>query len=91
MVTKNSKTFPNQFVGVRWLENRTVVEHLLSLLDDLKLFVDAVETKQVEDNKSRSYYMVSSHLKNIKLMREKLVFHVDCYGVGAVPDRVSEQ
>ena len=30
--------------------------------------------------------MVSSHLKNIKLMREKLVFHVDCYGVGAVPD-----
>ena len=47
LVTKNSKTFPNQFVGVRWLENRTVVEHLLSLLDDLKLFVDAVETKQV--------------------------------------------
>ena len=45
-VTKSSN-FPKPFVGVRWLENLLVVEHLIPLLPLLKDFVDAVKDKAV--------------------------------------------
>ena len=68
----NSTKFPKQFVGIRWSENRAVVEHQITMLNGLKVFVDAVEKKEIVVSKSKSYYNVSSKVKNIKLLKAKL-------------------
>ena len=44
------------------------------MLNGLKVFVDAVEKKEIVVSKSKSYYNVSSKVKNIKLLKAKLEF-----------------
>ena len=74
LVTQSS-SFPKPFVGVRWLENGPVVEHLLTILPHLKTFVDAVQNKTVKNvSLSNSYKIMANELKNMHLLRAKLEF-----------------
>ena len=74
-VTK-STVFPMQFVGTRWLENGPVASHLIEMLPQLKKFIEAVESKKVSITKSKSYTVLSTDMKNMKVLNARLQFFV---------------
>ena len=69
-----SSSYPKPFVGVRWLENGPVAQHLITMLPLLTDFVKAVEDKAIKVSKSKSYEVMVKALKNIPLLRAKLEF-----------------
>lgn len=51
-----------------------MVQHLISILDNLKGFVEAVEGKEVKIAKSKSYHIVANAMKNVFLLKARLEF-----------------
>lgn len=67
----SSTLFPKKFCAVRWIENVSVVQRALDILDNVKKFVDEMsKTKQVN---THSFNIVSNHIKD-ELLAAKLEF-----------------
>ena len=69
----NSSVFPQKFVPHRWVENQPVFERSLNMLTQIKMYVTAVQKKQVNHPKNKVFETVSAHIED-KLLPAKLSF-----------------